>query len=199
MKWLHADALEATGKDDFLGADLMIPLLVMCLIHAKIPSIHLIMQFIRNYGQIDPCGESAYIMTCVEAAVAFIDRLEVPQEVELEAAAAYAEHENKLKGAGLIRNSSKTRLDDPSSPEFKMSPRPSSSNFPNIHSSGNLAGMDDDAATRISGGNAQEVTIPGFHFEFSLIDTLNYYFWNLFSLIRTIWKLLLWRIWRWRN
>ena len=155
MKWLHADALEATGKDDFLGADLMIPLLVMCLIHAKIPCIHLIMQFIRNYGQIDPCGESAYIMTCVEAAVAFIDRLEVPADLELEAAAAYTEHDSKLKAAGLIRNSSKTRLEDLS--EHKMSTRPSASNLPSINSSGNLAGMDDDGTNRRSGGNAQEV------------------------------------------
>jgi hypothetical protein len=43
MKWLHSDALDATGKKDFLGADLMIPLLVLCLVHAKIPCIHLIM------------------------------------------------------------------------------------------------------------------------------------------------------------
>lgn len=67
MKWLHTEAIDAKGdlcffametspsdataflivtilgKADFLGADLMIPLLVMCLIHAKIPSIHLIM------------------------------------------------------------------------------------------------------------------------------------------------------------
>lgn len=33
------------GKSEFLGADLMIPLLVMCLIHAKVPCIHLTMVF----------------------------------------------------------------------------------------------------------------------------------------------------------
>jgi hypothetical protein len=49
-------------------------------------------------------------MTCVEAAVAFIDRLEVDPELEEEAAELYASHSRRMKAAGMKRNGSSIGL-----------------------------------------------------------------------------------------
>jgi hypothetical protein len=49
-------------------------------------------------------------MTCVEAAVAFIDRLEVDPELEEEATELYAAHSKRIKAAGMKRNGSSIGL-----------------------------------------------------------------------------------------
>ena len=82
-------------------------------------------------------------MTCVEAAVAFIDRLEVPPELEQEATAAYAEHEEKLRAAGLHG----FRATD-------VVTRSGVPGLPTISSAGNLAAMDEDSIRTSGAGQA---------------------------------------------
>jgi hypothetical protein len=88
LKWLLKDAVELSGKRDYLGADLMFPILVLVLINAQIPCMHLVLHFLHKFGQHDVQGEAAYYITCLEAAVAFVLRIDVPSSVALTAAAA---------------------------------------------------------------------------------------------------------------
>merc|ERR1711871_442504 len=78
IKWLLRDAVEISGKNEFLGADLMFPILVLALIHANVPTMHLILHFLQSFSAVDNYGEAAYYVTCLEAAVLFIDRLVPP-------------------------------------------------------------------------------------------------------------------------
>lgn len=78
IKWLLRDAVEQSGRSEFLGADLMFPILVLVLVHANIPTMHLILHFLQSFSAVDNYGEAAYYVTCLEAAVLFIDRMEPP-------------------------------------------------------------------------------------------------------------------------
>ena len=78
IKWLLRDAIEQSGKNEFIGADLMFPILVLVLIHANVPTMHLILHFLQSFSAVDNYGEAAYYVTCLEAAVQFIDRMESP-------------------------------------------------------------------------------------------------------------------------
>lgn len=77
LKWLLKDAQVLSGKKEFLGADLMFPILVQVIINAQIPSMHLVLHFLHNFGTFLHVGEAAYYSTCLEAAVAYILRMEV--------------------------------------------------------------------------------------------------------------------------
>jgi len=81
VKWLLKDAVALSGKRDYLGADLMFPILVLVLINAQIPCMHLVLHFLHKFGEYDVQGEAAYYVTCLEAAVAFVLRIEVPTAV----------------------------------------------------------------------------------------------------------------------
>jgi hypothetical protein len=83
IKWLLRDATTISGKRDFLGADLMFPILVLVLTNSNLPCMYLILHFLHNFGDYDRQGEAAYYCTCLEAAVAFILRFDVPQEVRV--------------------------------------------------------------------------------------------------------------------
>ena len=80
IKWLLRDAVEISGKSEFLGADLMFPILVLALVHANVPTMHLILHFLQSFSAVDNYGEAAYYVTCLEAAVLFIDRLDPPPQ-----------------------------------------------------------------------------------------------------------------------
>jgi hypothetical protein len=82
IKWLLRDAVVQSGKSEFLGADLMFPILVLVLAHANLPTMHLILNFLQSFSAVDNYGEAAYYVTCLEAAVLFIDRLEPPPETK---------------------------------------------------------------------------------------------------------------------
>lgn len=82
IKWLLRDAVLQSGKSEFLGADLMFPILVLVLVHANLPTMHLILHFLKSFSAVDNYGEAAYYVTCLEAAVLFIDRFEVPLELK---------------------------------------------------------------------------------------------------------------------
>jgi hypothetical protein len=58
LKWLFRDAIEVSGKTDYLGADLMFPIIVLVLINAKIPNMHLLLNVLRNFGELDKNGEA---------------------------------------------------------------------------------------------------------------------------------------------
>jgi Vacuolar sorting protein 9 (VPS9) domain len=73
-------ACDRTGKSDALGADVMFPILVNVLIHAQIPCMYLVLYFLHSYSEFDQQGESAYYTTCLEAAVAFVMRLQATEE-----------------------------------------------------------------------------------------------------------------------
>jgi hypothetical protein len=81
LKWLLKDAQHLSGKKEFLGADLMFPILVQVIINAQIPSMHLVLHFLHNFGTFLHVGEAAYYSTCLEAAVAYILRMEVDLEL----------------------------------------------------------------------------------------------------------------------
>lgn len=76
IKWLLRDAVAVSGVKDYLGADLLFPILVLTLVHAQIPSMHLILHFLHKFGEYDTQGEAAYYVTCLEAATAFILRMQ---------------------------------------------------------------------------------------------------------------------------
>lgn len=81
LKWLLKDGQLLSGKKEFLGADLMFPILVQVIINSQIPSMHLVLHFLHNFGTFLHVGEAAYYSTCLEAAVAYILRMEVDPEV----------------------------------------------------------------------------------------------------------------------
>lgn len=82
LKWLLHDAYDISGKhDQYIGADLMFPILVLVIINADIPNMHLILHFLHNYSLIERSGEASYYITCLEASVAYISRIDIPAEV----------------------------------------------------------------------------------------------------------------------
>lgn len=102
-------------------------------------------------------------MTCFEAAVAFIYRLDVPSELKSEAASAYKAYDEQLAAAGLKRNCSRAKLpicskeDDSDAHQAKLYP---------ISSNGNLSGMvDEDGVLRVSAGHANQVERLKFMFK----------------------------------
>ena len=80
VKWLMKEAVMISGKTDLLGADTVFPILVLSLVYADIPNMHLMLQYLHNYAEISEASETSYYLTCLEAAVEYIIRLEVPQE-----------------------------------------------------------------------------------------------------------------------
>ena len=58
----------------------MFPILVLALVHANVPTMHLILHFLQSFSAVDNYGEAAYYVTCLEAAVLFIDRLVPPPQ-----------------------------------------------------------------------------------------------------------------------
>ncbi len=87
LKWLLHDAYDISGKhDQYIGADLMFPILVLVIINADVPNMHLILHFLHNYSLIERSGEASYYITCLEASVAYISRIDIPAKV-------YEEHQ----------------------------------------------------------------------------------------------------------
>ena len=149
LKWLLKDAVQLSGRRDYLGADLMFPILVLVLVNAQIPTMHLVLHFLHKFGEYDVqvwpfrfssllfsappppflplshCpspshhphaspllvyqGEAAYYVTCLEAAVAFVLRMEAPSEPD---ASADAAHDESLLNPDASRDLSVDAGDD---------------------------------------------------------------------------------------
>mmetsp|Transcript_4587 Transcript_4587/g.7013 ORF Transcript_4587/g.7013 Transcript_4587/m.7013 type:complete len:904 (-) Transcript_4587:171-2882(-) len=82
MIWLTRTAHSHAGKTDPLGADTIFPLLVHVLINANIPCIHLLLHYVTAFAVLESFGEAAYYITCLTAAVQFIDSIEVPEDIQ---------------------------------------------------------------------------------------------------------------------
>ena len=80
VNWLMKEAVAISQKSDYLGADTVFPILVLSLVYADIPNIHLILHYLHDYGEISDAGEVGYYITCLEAAVEYIIGLEVDPE-----------------------------------------------------------------------------------------------------------------------
>jgi len=69
-KWFLKDAVEISGKHDYLGADTTFPIMVLVLVHSNIDNIHLLLHFINEYGETNQCaGEVSYCMTCLQVSL----------------------------------------------------------------------------------------------------------------------------------
>ena len=112
IKWLLRDAVEISGKNEFLGADLMFPILVLALIHANVPTMHLILHFLQSFSAVDNYGEAAYYVTCLEAAVLFVDRLEPPPQEVIDENDAFKDLPLMDKDDDLGNNEEKEEEDD---------------------------------------------------------------------------------------
>lgn len=53
LKWLLKDAVQLSGRRDYLGADLMFPILVLVVVNAQIPTMHLVLHFLHKFGEYD--------------------------------------------------------------------------------------------------------------------------------------------------
>ena len=57
MQWLHREAMQISGSSDYLGADVLFPIIILVLVHSNIPCMHLILQYIRSFGGGEGLGE----------------------------------------------------------------------------------------------------------------------------------------------
>lgn len=77
MRWMLIDATNVSTESRFevLGADQMFPILVLVLAHSDLPFIHLLLNVLHEYGELDRNPEAEYYTTCMEAAVAYVVQL----------------------------------------------------------------------------------------------------------------------------
>jgi hypothetical protein len=133
MQWLHREAMQISGSSDYLGADVLFPIIILVLVHSNIPFMHLILQYIRSFGAGEGLGEigaqacghfvtlptvrstlslflllirAAYYLTCIEAAVAFVMKAQAPPEID-----AQCQEEDALSDEELERMSNASRAD----------------------------------------------------------------------------------------
>eukprot|EP01031_Cornospumella_fuschlensis_P026625 gene26625-32174_t len=71
-KWILRDAIDASGSRSILGADVLIPLFTLALIHSHIPHIHLILYILYVYGDYEEQGDVGYNVASLEGSVACI-------------------------------------------------------------------------------------------------------------------------------
>jgi hypothetical protein len=86
LRWLVREAEDISQHHEPIGADLMFPILVAVLIRAEIPNIHLILHFLNYHADFDGSnmGEASYYFTCLQAAVAFVARAQIPSSTQAE-------------------------------------------------------------------------------------------------------------------
>lgn len=76
------DYLTVTGSRSTIGADLLVPLFTVVVITAQVPHIHLVLDFLVQYGVFDEQGDISYNIANLEGSVLFVlDQLAVPEEV----------------------------------------------------------------------------------------------------------------------
>lgn len=80
-KWILRDAIDTSGSRSIIGADTMVPLFTMVLIHAQIPNIHMLLRILVDYGEYDEQGDVSYNIANLEGSMMFImQQLEVTPE-----------------------------------------------------------------------------------------------------------------------
>jgi hypothetical protein len=82
MKWILRDSIDVSGSRSIIGADEMIPLFTMVLIHAQIPNMHLLLSILMNYGEYDEQGDVSYNIASLEGSMRFIlEMKDIPVEM----------------------------------------------------------------------------------------------------------------------
>jgi hypothetical protein len=81
-KWILRDAIDISGSRSIIGADTMVPLFTMVLIHARIPNIHLLLYILMQYGEYDEQGDVSYNIANLEGSMSFIMGMEINEEIE---------------------------------------------------------------------------------------------------------------------
>jgi len=78
-RWLLRDAIEASGSREAVGADLLVPLSALVLCHAALPSPHLLLRVLDQFGDHDPQGDVSYLIANLEVALQFLSSLSVSE------------------------------------------------------------------------------------------------------------------------
>lgn len=86
MRCLHHEAVVISGDGRPLDADTMFPILLYALVYADLPDLFSIIYILRNFSTGDYEGETAYYITCLEAAVSHLDTMSLPEDVHEHAA-----------------------------------------------------------------------------------------------------------------
>jgi hypothetical protein len=81
-KWILRDAIDISGSRSIIGADLMVPLFTLVLIHSEIPNIHMLMYILLHYGDYDDQGDISYNLANLEGSLQFVMSLEVTPEMD---------------------------------------------------------------------------------------------------------------------
>lgn len=56
-KWILRDAIEISASRSIIGADVMVPLFTLALIHAQIPHMHLLLYVLMHFGEYEEQGK----------------------------------------------------------------------------------------------------------------------------------------------
>lgn len=81
-KWILRDAIDISGSRSIIGADLMVPLFTLVLIHSEIPNIHMLLYILLHYGDYDEQGDISYNLANLEGSLQFVMSLEVSMEMD---------------------------------------------------------------------------------------------------------------------
>jgi hypothetical protein len=81
-KWILRDAIDISGSRSIIGADTMVPLFTMVLIHSRIPNIHLLLYILMQYGEYDEQGDVSYNIANLEGSMSFIMGMEINEDIE---------------------------------------------------------------------------------------------------------------------
>lgn len=71
-KWILRDAIDVSGSRSIIGADEMVPLFTMVLVHAQIPNIHMILRILTDFGEYDEQGDISYCIANLEGSMRFL-------------------------------------------------------------------------------------------------------------------------------
>lgn len=83
-KWILRDAIDVSGSRSIIGADEMVPLFTMVLVHAQIPNIHMILRILTDFGEYDEQGDISYCIANLEGSMRFLMDFtteEIPVEI----------------------------------------------------------------------------------------------------------------------
>lgn len=71
-QWILRDAIDISGSRSIIGADLMVPLFTLVVIHAQIPNIHMLLHILMRYGDYDEQGDVSYNIANLEGSMLFL-------------------------------------------------------------------------------------------------------------------------------
>lgn len=69
------------GSRSTIGADLLVPLFTLVVINARIPNIHMIVNFLMLFGSYDEQGDVSYSIANLEGSILFIMDMAIPKEI----------------------------------------------------------------------------------------------------------------------